>query len=197
MPLWKASRRGADMDQMLNDADPFPIIETHCIRLRCARATDAPRIAELMTPAISRWLSSWPTPYTAAMADERIAAWGTLAKNRWGMPCVVEDRSAGTVIGWAHILGYKEDPRRATMGYWIGEAYQGRGYMREAAAALVPAAFEYMGIDLIEAGAQPENIGSFSMMQALGMTPTGERVVFAPARGREELCLYYELARPR
>lgn len=109
----------------------------------------------------------------------------------------MEGRSESTVIGWAHVVDYKDDPQRATMGYWLGEAYQGRGYMREAAAALVPAAFGYMGIDLIEAGAQPENVGSLAVMRALGMTSVGERMVFAPARGHEELCSYYKLARPR
>lgn len=56
------------------DADPFPAIDTPRLRLRCARAADAPRISGLMTPAIGRWLASWPTPYTQAMARERIAA---------------------------------------------------------------------------------------------------------------------------
>lgn len=68
--------------------------------------------------------------------------------------------------------------------------------MREATAALVPAAFGFMDIDVIEAGAQPGNVGSFAVMRALGMKPAGERMVFAPARDREELCLYYELPRP-
>lgn len=112
------------------------------------------------------------------------------------MPCVVEGRSEGAVIGWVHVLCTRENPRRATMGYWTGEAHQGRGYMREAAAALASAAFGSMDIDAIEAGAQPGNAGSFAVMRALGMRPAGERMVFAPARGREELCLYRELPRP-
>ena len=181
---------------MLHDADPFPAIETPRLRLRCARATDAPRIAELMTPAISRWLLSWPVPYTTEMAAEDLAGWCALARNGRGMPCVVEGRSVGGVIGWAHIVRNKHDPRRAMMGYWMGEAYQGQGYIREATAALAPAAFGLMGVDRIEAGAQPENLGSFAIMRSLGMTLTGERMVFAPARNREELCRYYELARP-
>ena len=112
------------------------------------------------------------------------------------MPCVVEGRSEGAVIGWVHALRSREDARRGTMGYWVGEAYQGRGIMREAAAALAPAVFGFLGVDVVEAGAQPENAGSFAVMRALGMRPAGERLDFAPARGREELCLYYELPRP-
>ena len=180
---------------MPNDADPFPVLDTPRLRLRCARAADAPRVSELMTPAVSRWLASWPTPYTPAMAGERIAAWGALALERRGMPCVVEGRSEGAVVGWVHVLRLQGDPRRATMGYWTGEAYQGCGYMREAAAALAQAAWGFLDVDVIEAGAQPGNAGSFAVMRALGMRPSGERMVFALARGREELCLFHEMTR--
>lgn len=180
---------------MPRDADPFPAIDTPRLRLRCARPADAPRIAGLMTPAISCRLASWPTPYTPAMAGERIVAWGALARDGDGMPCVVEGRSEGDVIGWVHVLRLREHPERATMGYWTGEAFQGRGYMCEAAAALAAAAWGFLGIDVIEAGAQPGNAGSFAVMRALGMRPAGERMVFASARGREELCLFHEMAR--
>lgn len=138
---------------MPHDADPFPAIDTPRLRLRCARAADAPRISELMTPAISRWLASWPMPYTLSMAGERIAAWGALARAGHGMPCVVEVRSEGAVVGWVHALRSREDSTRATMGYWVGEAYQGRGIMREATVALAPAAFAFLGVDTVEAGA--------------------------------------------
>ena len=180
---------------MPHDADPFPAIDTPRLRLRCARAADAPRIAGLMTPAISRWLASWPTPYTPAMAGERIAAWGAMARDGHGMPCVVEERSGGVVVGWVHVLRLRERPERATMGYWSGEAYGGRGYVREAAAALAAAAWGFLGVEVSEAGAQPGNAGSFAVMRALGMRPAGERMVFASARGREELCLFYEMTR--
>lgn len=180
---------------MPHDADPFPTIDTPRLRLRCARAADAPRVAELMTPAISRWLASWPTPYTPAMAGGRIAAWGALAREGHGMPCVVEGRSEGAVVGWVHVLRLRDAPGRATMGYWTGEAYQGRGYVREAAAALAAAAWGFLGVEAIEAGAQPENAGSFAVMRALGMRSVGGRMVFAQARGREELCLFHEMTR--
>ena len=51
-------------------------------------------------------------------------------------------------------------------------------------------------LNVIEAGAQPENAVSFAVMRWCGMTPAGERMVFAPARERDELCLLYEKVRP-
>jgi len=34
------------------------------------------------------------------------------------------------------------------MGHWIGETYQGRGYMRGAVAAPVPSVFVFLDIDM-------------------------------------------------
>jgi ribosomal-protein-alanine N-acetyltransferase len=67
--------------------------------------------------------------------------------------------------------------------------------MHEAAPATVAAAFARLGLDVIEAGAQPGNAASFAVMRACGMQPIGERDVFAAARGRHERCMFYEVRR--
>ncbi len=56
-------------------------------------------------------------------------------------------------------------------------------------------AFDLLDVDSIEAGAQIENVSSFKVMDRLGMTKSHERMVFASARGREELCVYYRISR--
>jgi [ribosomal protein S5]-alanine N-acetyltransferase len=47
-----------------------------------------------------------------------------------------------------------------------------------------------------EAGAQLENVRSFATMRACGMTEARARLVYASARGCEELCLFHEISRP-
>ena len=81
------------------------------------------------------------------------------------------------------------------LGYWLGAAHQGHGYMREAAPAAVAAAFGRLGLEVVEAAAQPENAASFAVLRSCGMVPAGECMVLASARGREELCLRYEIQR--
>jgi len=183
------------------DPDAFAPIRTARLRLRCAHPADAPAVAALMTPAISRWLGAWPVPYTTELALARIADWRARAPLRRAMPCVVcdgdGDGDGGAVIGWIHVLARDDDAGRASMGYWLGEAHAGGGLMREAAAALVPAAFRFLGVRAIEAVAQPENRASFAVMRAAGLRPVGERVMFAAARGRDELCAVYEVLRPQ
>ncbi len=67
--------------------------------------------------------------------------------------------------------------------------------MADAALAAVRAGFAVLDLDVIEAGVQPENEASLRVLHRLGMRPIGERVIFASARNREELCHYYGISR--
>ncbi len=172
------------------------VIVTPRLMLRPVDIADAAAIAEVMSPAVTRWLASWTDPTTQAFARERIA--GSIAA-----------RAAGGHIWWAVIHGAEQRlvggfgcglceaaPRRMEISYHIAEAYQGAGYMREAAQAAIAAIWRLFDIDAIEAGAQVENADSFGLMRTLGMTPIGERDVYSAARDRVEPCRFYELRRP-
>lgn len=168
----------------------IPPIHTPRLALRLAETADAAPLAALMTGAISARLASWGMPWTAERMAARIVEWRPI-----GLPCVVERRSDGALIGWVHALRSRDDSARASMGWWCAEAHRGGGLLREAAAALLPVAFERLGVPVIEAAAQPDNHASFSVMRALGMRPAGERLIHAPARGREERVVVWEVRR--
>lgn len=174
---------------------PFPPIVTARLILRCVEPRDAAATAAMMTPAVSRRLARWPTPFTTAMAAARIEASRAAAAAGDEMPFAIVDNSRDALIGWIVIHRDAERPRRGSFGYWLGEAHHGRGYMREAAPAAVDYGLRHLDLDSIEAGAQPDHVASFAIMRACGMTPVGERMVPAPARGRDELCLMYQLHR--
>ena len=185
----------AQVPAAMDAPDPFPPLDTPRLRLRLAAPADAAPISALMTQGISRWLGNWPMPYTPDMAAGRIRDWGALARAGRGMPCAITLREGGAAIGWIYCMRFR-DPPVGTLGYWCGEAHQNRGYVREAAAALVPAAFRHLGLDAIEALAQPANAGSRAVLRGLGMREVGEEMDLAPARGREELVLRHRLDRP-
>jgi ribosomal-protein-alanine N-acetyltransferase len=176
--------------------DPFSAVETTRLRLRCVRIEDAEPTALLMTPDISRWVARWPIPFTTAMAAERIAASRIAALQGTALPFAISEKASGEFMGWIAVHRDTKEIQRGSFGYWLGEAYHGRGYMREAAPTALQAGFDLLGLDVIEAGAQPGNDASMAVMRACGMTPTGTRMVPAPARGRDELCQMFELRRP-
>lgn len=187
--LRKAKGRGASSDLVAS-------LGTERLRLRCVRPEDAAQISRLMTPAVSRWVASWPVPFTLTMAAERIAAAREAAEMGRLLPFVIERRFDGVLLGWISVTRDAKDDRRGELSYWLGEEHHGCGYMREAAAVVVAAAFDRLGLEVIEAGAQPGNVDAFAVLRGCGMALTGGRTVFAPARGHDELCLFYEIARP-
>ena len=179
---------------MTHDAGPFEPLETTRLRLRCVEPRDAEGLSALMTPGISALVASWPIPFTSAMAYGRIQDARTAAFAGSALPCVIEGRADRALLGW---IGVTRAEGRGSLGYWLGEEHQGRGLMQEAVPVVVAAAFRLLGVDAIEAAAQPGNAASLAVLRGCGMVLTGERTIFAPARNRDELCVVYEIARPR
>ena len=176
-------------------SEPFKPVLTARLRLRCLVPEDAGGISSLMTPAVSRWLASWPVPFTPEMASSRIVSMRELAFRGDALPFAVTDKDDGGLMGWVTLERHESGGTSASLSFWLGEKYQGRGYMREVAPAVTAAGFGLLDLDAIEAGAQVGNLGSFAVMKACGMKPIEERTVHASARGREELCLFYEVRR--
>jgi RimJ/RimL family protein N-acetyltransferase len=173
-----------------------PILETPRLTLRPVEIDDAAAIAQVMTPEVTRWLASWPNPTTPAFARERVAQ-SRAATARgghvwWGLIHRADQRLIGGFSGGLT----PTDARRMEIAYHIAQAYQGLGYMREAAQVAMDAIWSLFDIDAIEAGAQVANAASFGLMQAMGMTPIGDRHIYGSARDRVEPCRFYELLRP-
>jgi len=149
----------------------------------------------MMTPDVSRWVGYWPVPFTVEMAELRIECARAAAAAGKALPFAAELLD-GTLVGWIVSNRTDEDPRRATFGYWFGEAHHGKGYMRETAPLALAASFRKLGVDVIEASVQPDNVASLAVLRACGFQEIGQGMVAAPARDREELCNLFELPRP-
>lgn len=172
------------------------MIDTERLRLRPLTPDDAPHLAHLTSPAVSRWTGSWPPQLSEEAALERVAAAGAAIDRGdaavWAITLREDDGPLG-VIG-LHLNA--SNRRSGELGFWIGEAFWGRGYAAEAARAVVAHGFETTGLDVIEAGAKPKNARSIAVLTKLGMTPCGGRRVYASARHRHEACRFFRLSRP-
>ena len=170
-------------------------IDTPRLRLRPVHEGDAEATARLMTPGVSRWLASWPSPITTAAVAARIAVLREAMEAGRTLCFAIERRDDGAMMGWVWIAPSQHHPARGNLGYWLGEPFQRHGYMAEAGQAALAAGFARLDVAAIEAGAQPGNEASLRIMRKLGMRPIGTRSMWASARGREELCEYYEITR--
>lgn len=181
----------------MDDSDLFSPISSKRTSLRCPRHDDAATVARLVTPAISRWLASWPAPMNEQAAADRIIKARDEITSGQALHFLVEQIPDQTFMGWIRISLDKAHSGVGDLSYWLSEAYHNQGYASEAVHLAVIAAFEQLKLDSIEAGAQAENVASFSVMRRLGMEPCGERLVWASARSREELCFFYSVTRDK
>jgi ribosomal-protein-alanine N-acetyltransferase len=172
------------------------IIETARLILRTPELSDAEPFAAMMCENIARWTGSWKGDITPAEVADKIA--GYLATEARGFAfnrtAVIAD--TGAIIGLIGVRRLDDNPARGAIGYWIGEAWFGRGYTKEAARAILGAAWDVLPVDIIEGAAQLPNAASIAVLKGLGMTYQGERDEFASARGVSDRCAVYETARP-
>jgi ribosomal-protein-alanine N-acetyltransferase len=171
-------------------------IRTRRLLLRPLTLDDAASTARLMTPAIARWTGSWTGDITAEDVAARLGR--TLEDNRLGRAFdrAIARASDGVLMGWIGARRHPTQARRAALGYWIGEAFFGQGYTKEAAVALLPRVWAALDVDVVKAAAQLPNTASIAVLKGLGMRSIGQRMEFAPARGAADLCAAFEIERP-
>ena len=87
----------------------------------------------------------------------------------WAM----ELKATGQVVGTIGPVHQKEDISMVHMGYAMGKAWWGCGYMTEALGRAVKFFFEEVGVNRIEARHDPRNAGSGRVMQKAGLLYEG------------------------
>jgi ribosomal-protein-alanine N-acetyltransferase len=130
------------------------------------------------------------------MAATRIRMMRSLALAGDALPLAITRKPGNEMMGWVALVRDEDERTRASLGYWLGESWQGQGYMMEALKPVIREGFGRLNLESIEAAAQPENAASIALMRACGMREKGVRPVFAPSRNRKEPCIFFEITRP-
>ena len=60
-----------------------------------------------------------------------------------------------------------------SVGYWIGATYANAGYMTEAVRAVIPFAFDQLGLHRLEAACLPPNAASLKLLEKTGFKREG------------------------
>ncbi len=146
------------------------IIRTDRLVLRPWAVADAPDCARLIGDlAVSRWLTVVPHPYAVSDALDFIK--NSDAEGRY---CI---EIAGKVAGGIGVKGH--------LGYWLGTGFWGRGYMSEAAPAVVAEWFG-CGAGKLESGYFIGNDGSRRILMGLGFRGTSIVPTVSAATGVEK-----------
>lgn len=146
-----------------------PQIVTDRLTLRRPRLRDAPRIAMLLNNfEVTKNLARVPYPYTINMAVD----WLIRQKKEW-TPESITFAVCDPRHGLMGFCGMHKEGSDAEIGYWLGEPFWGKGYMTEAAAAVIKWYFSTSGASRLVSGVFYFNAASLAIQEKLGFTRTG------------------------
>ena len=169
--------------------DDLPELLTARLRLRSVEPRDAASTAALVTPDVTANLSTWPSPMTEDQALERILEAKRLERSREAINFAILDRARGTLFGWIGLIRTGE--RSGRLGYWLGSPWRGRGLMKEAATAALPAAAGFLGVSEVVALTLPDNRPSVAVLRALGFRSAGEDEFYFEIAAKSRMCLKF------
>ncbi|RJY08014.1 GNAT family N-acetyltransferase [Aurantiacibacter aquimixticola] len=137
----------------------------------------------IAVPGIVRNLARAPWPY--GEEDARSFCAGAADGDGHRFAITLPETREAPLIG---LIGFDPDEEGAfELGYWIGEAWQGRGYATEAAHGVL-AITDALGIEAVGAGHFLDNPASGRVLRKLGFAETGEvRLTACAGRGGEQV----------
>jgi RimJ/RimL family protein N-acetyltransferase len=166
-------------------------IETKRLVLRAPIRGDVPDLVRLAdNKNVALPLARMPMPYGRADAVGFIEIFAQRADER-PYAVTLEGKLIG-VVG----LSFHED-RPPELGYWLGEPFWGKGYMTEAAKALVEAAHQTGHYGKIGARALESNAGSVNVLTKLGFKRKGAKKKSESPHNLGQPVLLFELEKPR
>jgi ribosomal-protein-alanine N-acetyltransferase len=145
-------------------------------------------------PEVMRY---WSTP---PLADRDVAVnlinkiqedWKRRVILKWGIAL----RTDNQLIGSVTLFNLDFNHRRAEIGYALGRAHWGQGYMHEALMALLKYAFEVLDLHRIEADVDPRNDASIKTLERLGFQREGYLRERWQVNGEIQDAFYYGLLR--
>ena len=163
-----SSRPGSRMPLLAPES-----IESARLSLRIVQRSDLPALLVVNgDPQVTRFLP-YPTWSTLADGEAWFERMHGIQAGGAALQFVVIERQKGEPVGTCLLFRYDEGSRRAELGYVLGRAYWGRGYMLEALHALLTHAFESMGLRRVEAEVNPANVPSTRLLERIGFVQEG------------------------
>ena len=151
-------------------------IKTARLVLRPLEMADAPAIARLVGDLeVSRWLTVVPHPYAVKDAETFIRD----AEADWRFGIEIDGGNDGDIAG---VIGIQNQ-----LGYWPGQPYWGRGYMSEAAHAIVNAWFSPGG-GALSSGHFVDNHRSGAILRKIGFRNAETVTQHSQAQGCDVQC---------
>jgi ribosomal-protein-alanine N-acetyltransferase len=169
--------------------DPDADIRGACVYLRPPGMQDYAAWAELR--ALSRqhltpWEPEWARDeLTRSSFRRRLRAAQREARDDLGYSYLIFADMPLRLVGGLNISNLRRGiAQTASIGYWIGAPYAGRGLMTDAVRAVAPFAFNHLRLHRLEAACLPNNAASRRVLEKAGFRLEGLARQFLKIDGR-------------
>ncbi|MCA0919504.1 GNAT family N-acetyltransferase [Pseudooceanicola nanhaiensis] len=175
-------------------------IETERMTLRPPIHADFRSWTELRRESrdfLSPWEPSWAEDHLSRRAFANRVYWAqrSVAQGT-ALPLFLIRREDEMLLGAITLDNIRRGPAQTgTLGYWTGERFARRGYMREAISAVVHHAFHRMDLSRIEAACLPENAPSRGLLESCGFKYEGVAQSYLQINGRWRTHVLYSALR--
>ena len=174
------------MFRLASIPDPTPLIRSEGLLLRAPRMDDYVDWAQLRQESrsfLAPWEPVWPVDDLSRQSfRRRMKRYHDDMIADLAYTLFIFEPTTGSLMGGMTLGNVRRGvSQSATLGYWMGQPFAGRGIMTKAVRVMKVFAFEKLGLRRIEAGCIPVNIASIRVLEANGF----EREGYA----REYLCI--------
>jgi ribosomal-protein-alanine N-acetyltransferase len=170
------------------------------IVLRPADRGDYEAWAELRRES-RRFLTPWEPSWTADALTRgafrrRLARYGADWRTDQGYSLFVFGRTDGKLMGGVGLTNLRRGvAEAASLGYWMGERYAGRGYMKEALRLMLVFAFDRLNLHRVEAACLPNNAVSRHLLTRCGFREEGYALKYLCIDGKWQDHVLFALLR--
>ena len=179
---------------MSSPSETFPVIHTGRCLLRKIIAADQQEIFEgLSHPKVTKYYAVSYASFEATKAQ--MDFYNDLLSNGTGIWWAVCLGDSEAFIGACGFNNFSGQHKRAEIGFWLLPAFQRKGYMTEAVAAILEYGFKQMELHRIEAIVEPGNTNSAGLLKKLGFLYEGTHRECEVKNGRFIDLEYYALIR--
>lgn len=158
--------------------DPVPIVRGTNVWMRLPVAADYASWGELRSLSrdhLSPWEPAWARDeLTRSAFRRRLRHYNREAHDDLGYAFFIFDNEDDALLGGITLSSVRRGvTQAASLGYWLGLPYVGRGRMSDAVSAMIPFAFGQLRLHRIEAASIPSNQPSIRVLERSGFEREG------------------------
>ncbi|HOV04003.1 MAG TPA: GNAT family protein [Hyphomicrobiales bacterium] len=162
----------------LAGAGDVPVLHGEGVLLRVPTMDDFAAWTALRADSrvfLKPWEPVWPVDdLTRGAFRRRIRRYNRDIREDTGYPFLILASDGSELVGGINLSNVRRGVvQAATLGYWMGSRFAGRGLMSAAVRALQPFAFGRLGLHRIEAACLPGNAASQALLEKVGFVREG------------------------